>query len=405
MSETKDEFIYNFYDYMKTVFIYSHVKTYLIDPSRQEDELASDQFLLYFSLIMLIFNYFKIFIIILYFAVLQSSMALFKKIKILCISGFKINYKASCKNTCEYIFKILKRIVTFNFNLYENNYIGTLMILTYLTYLVVSVIFYEYNLKYINDTEKSKIHLSYFYLHFETTFLMQILCSSFYSCRNMKIATICAFSIWAILNAFMFVIYFIKEIMENVEGYYENDDFVKIDNIAFNTVFLFLNGKSFFNILLYKKQKEHYNLLLKEKEAFYKKIDTNDNYERLIRLEQKIIEGSKKFKYEIEKVYYSLDGKNIFKRKDRYNYKILQIKCCKIYSNLILSIIFFLLSAINLFEIIFNIVLFINRKHSYNYNESERKATLIVNMFNIALIQILSTMTVVKLKIETYIYY
>ena len=41
MSETKDDFIYNFYDYMKSIFIYSHVRTYLIDPKRQEIELFS----------------------------------------------------------------------------------------------------------------------------------------------------------------------------------------------------------------------------------------------------------------------------------------------------------------------------------------------------------------------------
>ena len=38
MSEMKDLFFYNFYDYMKTVYVYSHLKTYLVDKQRQEIE-------------------------------------------------------------------------------------------------------------------------------------------------------------------------------------------------------------------------------------------------------------------------------------------------------------------------------------------------------------------------------
>ena len=49
MSETQDEFIYNYYDYMSSIYVYSHVKTYLIDPNRQRWENYSDIFLLGFS--------------------------------------------------------------------------------------------------------------------------------------------------------------------------------------------------------------------------------------------------------------------------------------------------------------------------------------------------------------------
>ena len=92
MSETKDEFIYNYYDYMKTVFIYSHVKTYLIDPKRQEDEFISDKILLIFSMILLIANFFKILVIIFYFIFIQATAALYQFIKTLCKLRFKINF-------------------------------------------------------------------------------------------------------------------------------------------------------------------------------------------------------------------------------------------------------------------------------------------------------------------------
>ena len=81
MSETKDEFIYNFYDYMKTIFIYSHVKTYLIDPVRQTDEYNSDRFLLVFTAILLIANAIKIAIIIFYFIFVKAIGTLWRFIK------------------------------------------------------------------------------------------------------------------------------------------------------------------------------------------------------------------------------------------------------------------------------------------------------------------------------------
>ena len=409
MSETKDEFIYNFYDYMKTIFIYSHVKTYLIDPVRQNDEYNSDRFLLVFTAILLIANAIKIAIIIFYFIFVKAIGTLWRFIKSLFKLRFNIILKTSCKNAYNYITKVVKRIFTFNFNLYQNNYIGAIMISTYLLFLISSSFFYILNYYHINDEEKSEKYITVFYVHFESIFLMQLLCSSFYACRDMKISTICAISIWAVLNAILFVIYFIKEIIENVEGYFENDDFVKLNNIIFHSVFILLNGKSFYNIITYKKEKEYYKLLLEEKEFFYKKI--GDNNDSLIQFERKKVENINKDKYTIEKVYYSLDNKNIFKRKDRYNYNILKINCSKcnicfnINSKHILIIIFLFLCSFNIFEIVFNIILFYNRKISTDYSIVERRATLIINIVNIAIIQILATFTVVKLKIETYIFY
>jgi hypothetical protein len=50
-------------------------------------------------------------------------------------------------------------------------------------------------------------------------------------------------------------------------------------------------------------------------------------------------------------------------------------------------------------------MLFFIRKQSKEYNDFERKATLFINMVHIIIIQILATLTIVKRKIKTYIYY
>ena len=98
MSETKDKFIYNFYDYMKSIFIYSHVRTYLIDPKRQEIELVFDYVLLSIAVVFVLISLFKLLVIIIYFFCVQALPSFIKFIKMSCKSNFKTNYQSSCKN-------------------------------------------------------------------------------------------------------------------------------------------------------------------------------------------------------------------------------------------------------------------------------------------------------------------
>jgi hypothetical protein len=95
-----------------------------------------------------------------------------------------------------------------------------------------------------------------------------------------------------------------------------------------------------------------------------------------------------------KRLYYSLDNHNIFKRHDRYYYK----------KTLMASFAF--LCAYNISEIILNIViLLVYDKSSANYEYYQRILPLMLNMIHIIVIQFLASITVVKLKIKTYIYY
>ena len=255
MSETQDLLIYNIYDYMKSIYIYSHVKTYLIDPKRQEYELIFDKLLLAISLIFLIFSGLKVAIIVLYFIFIQAFAALISFIKSLFKIKFKINFWLSFINGVKYIIKVAKRIITFNFYLYENNIIGTIMIISYFFFLICSFYFFLLNHYLLNEVEKTEEYMKIFYLHFESLVLIQLLCSSFYALRNTKLSIICAFFIFIFMNLIIIVGYVITDRIENIEGKFEYDDPQKVMNIIINLILILLNGNCIFALINSKKSK------------------------------------------------------------------------------------------------------------------------------------------------------
>ena len=254
MSETKDTFLYNYYDFISSIYIYSHVKTYLIDPSRQKFERRFDLILAIMSAIFSLSFCFKFIVIFIYFFLLQSIPALVKFILAIFRLKCDINFGSSCKNACSLLKKIGKRIFTFNFYLYENNLIGFVMIFIYLLFLFSATYFYIDNQFQSDQSEKSETYMVIFYLHFESVLFIQLLCSSFYSCQNMKISTISAIIHFVFLNLIIFLGYLIKENIENSEGIFLNKEPQLIMNSILNFFLLLLNGKSFFNAIFSNKK-------------------------------------------------------------------------------------------------------------------------------------------------------
>ena len=251
MSETKDLLIYNFYDYMKSIFIYSHIKTYLIDPDKQKYEKHFATFLKIFSILLVSFVGFKIFIIYVYFFIIQALSAFITFIVNVRFKAFNLSV---CKNAWNFIMKTFKRFFTFNFYLFENNFYGIIMIFFYFFYLICSLYFYVLNEKEVESAEKTEKYMHIFYLHFESIVMIQLLCSSFYAVRSMKIAIFSAFSLFILLNGILIIVYVITETIENVDGKFEFNDPQKAMNILFNLIFLLLNGNCFVNIITYKQK-------------------------------------------------------------------------------------------------------------------------------------------------------
>lgn len=253
MSEMNDKFYYNFYDYMKTIYIYSHVKTNLLDKDRQYLEELTIGILAFLSISFLSVSLFKVFVIIFYFIFIQSFAALIKFIISLFRTRFKVNFCSSFKNAIQYLGKVCKKIYTFNFNLFDNIFIGLAMNGSYYLFLFSSACFYYKNIILIQNIEKDLYYMHWFYIHFESVILVQLLFASFYACRNMKISTLIAFGLSASMNSMLFLGYYINSLYENSEGTFENNEPQRIMNIIFNSILILLNGSCLFKIILYKK--------------------------------------------------------------------------------------------------------------------------------------------------------
>ena len=129
--------------------------------------------------------------------------------------------------------------------------------------------------------------------------------------------------------------------------------------------------------------------MFEEKNYYYLTINNNMPLQTEMRSLKAITE-----KYELKGLYYGLDNHNIFKRADRYNYKILFV------------ILFLILVAFNLFEIIFNILMLTAmKKKSEDFSEFSRVIAALVSIANILVTLILSSITITKLKIQSYIFY
>ena len=258
MSEIKDSAVYQFYDYVKSIYIYSHVKTHLKDFQRQPIEVATNYILLIFSIIFIFFSVFKVFVIIFYFIFIQAFTGFIKFLISICKTKFRLNFCSSLKNSIYYLGKVFKRIYTFNFYLFQNRIIGFIMIFSYFFFLFSSTFFYLQNIKFIDEVEKPDIYLISFYSHFESVILMQLLCSCFYSCRNQILSTTLAFGLFLSMNGMLFLGFFITDIIENVDGSFELEEPQAVMNIVFDIIFLFVNGISLFKIIIYKKESKYF---------------------------------------------------------------------------------------------------------------------------------------------------
>ena len=262
MSEMTDSDIYNFYDYVKSIYIYSHVKTNLIDKDRQDIEKWTNILLLIITIGFIIAFCFKIVVIIFYFIFVQAFSAFIKFIISIFRTKFQLNFCSSFLNAVYYLGKVFKRIYTFNFYLFHNIAIGTIMIFSYFFFLFSSCAFYFQNINLIEDVEKPKIYMLSFYCHFESVILIQILFTSFYSCRDMILSTIISAGLFLCINGILFLGYFITNAIEEVDGSFEFAEPQSFMNVVFNTIFLLMNLNSFINIIIYKKNSKFIFILI-----------------------------------------------------------------------------------------------------------------------------------------------
>ena len=253
MSEMDDSIVYNFYDYMKSIYLYSHVKTSLKDSQRQPIEEKTNYILCILSSFFIIVSLFKIFVIIFYFIFMQAFMGFIKFIISIFKTKFQISFCSSFTNAISYLAKVFKRIYTFNFYLYHNLFIGMVMMLSYFFFLISSFGFFIHNIQLLSKIEKPYYYLGWFYCHFESFILIQLLISSFYAYRKMNMSIFVGLSLFVILNIILILGYFATDKIENVDGAYEYSEPQSVIDIIFNSIFLFLNSICLYNVITYNK--------------------------------------------------------------------------------------------------------------------------------------------------------
>ena len=140
---------------------------------------------------------------------------------------------------------------------------------------------------------------------------------------------------------------------------------------------------------------EAFQLLFEEKYFYLNAQSKGSDFEKMYEAEERKIKNISN-KYHLDNIYYSLDNdsKNIYKRMDRYYFKIR------------LTILFSILVAFNLFEIVVSLLLLTVLKSTYkDFDNSHRIFSPFVSISNILATLLLTSMTINKLKIQTYIFY
>lgn len=240
MSEIKDSFIYNYYDYFKDIYVYAHLKTFLLDKQVQTYEkgfLLAQLICIVVSSIIVIL---KLLLIIIYFFIIQS-ISILKKILIACKkTKGHINCLSNLKNAVYYIIHTLLKIYVYNFYFYNNRFIEILMCSSYICFIIINPIFLKGVIDEIEENEKSIYLISLHYLCNEISLLIEILCVTFYSSTKILQQIVISLLFFAFFNCLNLMIYYFSYLYEESKGTIVNEEHKKIANIIFNTIFLVL---------------------------------------------------------------------------------------------------------------------------------------------------------------------
>ncbi len=248
MSKINDNFIHNFYDLIEKVYVYNHMKTYLMDK-----QLQNEQYLYIISLVIVtclinIIILLKVVLILIYFCVVHIVIHFFNFICSLFKTKFHINWKSKMANMCVYFSQIISRVYFYNFYKYNNMFISLFLICIYLIFIFSNCIFLILVWIYIEEENKNNSFILWHYLTFESTIIIEFSCSIIYSMRNLNYQFIFILFYIIFFNVILYITYLYQQLYINVEGYKATKNPIKIVNIIFNFIFLVLHLNAIINI-------------------------------------------------------------------------------------------------------------------------------------------------------------
>ena len=257
MSEIKDSFFYNYYDYFKDIYVYPHLKTLLLDKQVQSYE----KFFLNFQIGVIALSSFliclKILLIIIYFYLIQF-FSILKKLVIAC-KKTKCDIKLcnNLNNCMKYIYNTSYKIYYYNFYHYNNRFIDIIMCFTFICFIFSNPIFLFVVKDEIEDSEKSVYFITFHYLCNEFSLLIEILCVTFYSSTKLNQQIFISILFFIFFNCLNLMVYYFSYLYEESKGAIVNEEHKKIVNIIFNSIFFVFYIDALIKIYLYDNKSKN----------------------------------------------------------------------------------------------------------------------------------------------------
>ena len=257
MSETKEGLVHDLYDFSKSVYLFSHMKTNLVDPTVQIGETTALYTLMIISTIIFLVVSIKTLIILGYFICSQALTAFIRFIKMLFITKCNISFKTSFKNSLMFFGRVFKKIYTFNFYIFYTKYVSIFMIFSFWICLISNFLFNIINYRTIDEPEKGIYFLWYFFISFQFNLLIELICSTFYAYRNMNISSLLALGYYIVINVILFIGFYYARRHEFLYGAYLLEEPQRILNIILYFILFVLKANCLYKIIKFNKKSKY----------------------------------------------------------------------------------------------------------------------------------------------------
>ena len=233
-----------YYDLIKNVYVYSHMKPFLKDPERQKLEYF---FIITVSVILIILILcvaFKILVLFIYFLLIQTTLNFVRFICAVSKNKCNIFFWKKVKSACNRLSKIFKKLYTYNFYAFDRYYIGGLYIACYLLYLYVNFYFMLIIRAEIEEERKSDTFILIHFLTFQVNILIELICVSFYNIRSMVKQFIVGLAFYGLFNGIVLIVFAYQQLFINIYGTYDYDEPRRFANLILNAFMLIVNINS-----------------------------------------------------------------------------------------------------------------------------------------------------------------
>lgn len=251
MSFIEQQYLLELYDLIKNIFVYSHMKPYLRDKERQMYEYIFINAIRIIILILTLGVLFKTLIICLYFLLIQTLLNTIRFITKIPKTKCNIFICDTVKSIFLYFGKIFKKIYTYNFYEFQSILGGIFFVVIFCIYLFTNVLFMFIISDEIENEIKSKQFIIIHFLVFETNILLELICITFYNIRHINKQMRLVIGYFIFVNGSVMLMFYIKRLWINNDGFIEGDIPRRIMNLIFNVMFCLINIINFRNIAKY----------------------------------------------------------------------------------------------------------------------------------------------------------